>query len=84
MAAAKGAAVTAMVLRTCRAGAALRLCTIKGMPNVNANCAETIDLLARALRLMDGEGLHHVAARIAMAIDDLSGHPACAERDAVN
>lgn len=36
-------------------------------------CLETIQLLTRALRLMDGEGFHVVAARIAMAIDDLAG-----------
>lgn len=40
---------------------------------MNPRCAETLELLAHALRLMDGEGLHIVAARIAMAIDDLAG-----------
>jgi len=39
---------------------------------VNPNCAQTLDLLLRALALMDEEGLHNVAARIAMAIDDLA------------
>lgn len=40
---------------------------------MNPICLQTLDLLRRALRLMDDEGRHIVAARIAMAIDDLSG-----------
>lgn len=47
---------------------------------MNPECLETMDLLARALRLMDGEGLHVVAARIAMAIDDLGGDRHCGDR----
>lgn len=43
---------------------------------MNESCLLALDLLHRALRLMDAEGMHHVAARIAMAIDDL----ACEER----
>ncbi|MCU6452552.1 hypothetical protein LPN01_00500 [Sphingomonas sp. A2-49] len=38
---------------------------------MNHATLQTLDLLSRALRLMDQEGKHHVAARIAMAIDDL-------------
>lgn len=38
---------------------------------MNQATLQTLDLLSRALRLMDQEGKHHVAARIAMAIDDL-------------
>ena len=51
---------------------------------MNPICLETMDLLARALQLMDGEGLHHVAARIAMAMDDLSGNRRNSDRPIVH
>lgn len=51
---------------------------------MNPVCHETIDLLTRALRLMDNEGLHHVAARIAMAIDDLAGNRVCSDQPMLN
>ena len=51
---------------------------------MNPTCVETMELLARALRLMDGEGLHQVAARIAMAIDDLANDRYCADRPTLN
>jgi len=44
---------------------------VRGRAAVNQATLQTLDLLSRALRLMDQEGKHHVAARIAMAIDDL-------------
>lgn len=47
---------------------------------MNQATLQTLELLSRALRLMDQEGKHHVAARIAMAIDDLSR--TCDPRDA--
>lgn len=56
----------------------------RGYANVNPNCTHTLDLLAQALALMDAEELHHVAARIAMAIDDLAKDPACAEPTTFN
>lgn len=51
---------------------------------MNPTCLQTLDLLANALRLMDGEGLHQVAARIAMAIDDLTNERVCAEQPTLN
>ncbi len=56
----------------------------EGQAIVNPTCTETLDLLARALRLMDNEGLHQVAARIAMAIDDLAKDRLCAEQRTIN
>jgi hypothetical protein len=53
---------------------------LEGVGVMNAKCAETLELLAHALRLMDGEGLHIVAARIAMAIDDLAEQQHCSDR----
>ncbi|GAA0665896.1 hypothetical protein FHT00_000850 [Sphingomonas insulae] len=43
-----------------------------------------MNLLTRALRLMDHEGLSHVAVRIAMAIDDLAGNRVCLDRPTLN
>jgi hypothetical protein len=57
---------------------------VKGCVDVNPTCIQTLDLLARALHLMDDEGLHQVAARIAMAIDDLAADGSCAEQPTVN
>lgn len=51
---------------------------------MSPNCAQTLDLLLRALELMDEERLHNVAARIAMAIDDLAGDGARADPTAIN
>ncbi len=51
---------------------------------MNPTCVQTLDLLGHALRLMDGEGMHQVAARIAMAIDELSRTPECVEHPTIN
>lgn len=39
---------------------------------MNPSSRQALDFLQRALRLLDSEGRHLVAARIAMAIDDLN------------
>ncbi|USU09460.1 hypothetical protein NF700_03975 [Sphingomonadaceae bacterium OTU29MARTA1] len=51
---------------------------------MNPTCLQTLELLARALRLMDREGMHQIAARIAMAIDDLAAEPVCEDRPTIN
>ncbi|WP_169742522.1 MULTISPECIES: hypothetical protein [Sphingomonas] len=45
---------------------------------------QTLDLLTRALVLMDEEGRHHIAARIAMAIDDLTDDRSSPEHTTIN
>ena len=51
---------------------------------MNPSCLQTLDLLGRALRLMDGEGMHQVSARIAMAIDELARARECADQPSLN
>jgi len=51
---------------------------------VNLTCLQTLDLLTRALDLMDEEGRDHIAARIAMAIDDLTDDRSSPERTTIN
>lgn len=51
---------------------------------MNHTCLQALELLNRALRLMDGEGMPQVAARIAMAIDELSRTPECVEHPTIN
>jgi hypothetical protein len=51
---------------------------------VNLTCLQTLELLTRALDLMDKEGRDHIAARIAMAIDDLTDDRSSSEHTTIN
>lgn len=51
---------------------------------VTPTSLQTLDLLTRALVLMDEEGRHHIAARIAMAIDDLTDDRSSPEHTTIN
>lgn len=44
---------------------------------MNQTCLHTLDLLNRALGLMDSAGMHAVAAQIATAMDQLEREPVC-------
>ncbi|MGR6328078.1 hypothetical protein ACU5AX_03330 [Sphingomonas sp. XXL09] len=44
---------------------------------MNQTCLNTLDLLHRALGLMDDAGMALIAAQIATAIDELERQPHC-------